>query len=157
VDPRITLSESELRRCAFRFDSHVIRAMLPPGAVGVYLLLDWRVPVYIGRSDHCLRSRLAHHPMLGRATHFAWEPCRGPFQAFCLEAFWYHKILTLDRHTNLVHPARPAHDKRGCPFCSGRRSVISHDVASAILPAAQTQHGRTQPAIPVAREQGKGG
>ncbi len=156
MDPWISLSESELKRYAFRFDSNVVRAMLPAGVIGAYLLLRRNAPVYIGRSDHCLRSRLANHPMLGRATHVAWEPCRGPFQAFCLEAFWYHRILTLDQHKNLVHPARPAHDERGCPFCSGSETVTSHGIASAIRPAVSATR-QNAAAIPGAPSQGKRG
>lgn len=105
------------QRLALLFAPRVVSTMVPPGFVGVYLLLKDRRPVYVGRSDHCVRSRLLAHPLLQVATHFVWEPCRDPTAAYHLEAFWFHRLLDTSKPRNLVHPARPEGSLKRCPFC----------------------------------------
>lgn len=112
------LLELGLKRFAFALTSAMVRAIIPSGRVGVYLLLLDESPLYVGRSDTCIRTRLAGHPMLGRATHFSWQPCRDAVHAFHLEAFWYHALRESGLPIrNQTHPARPAGLKQTCPFC----------------------------------------
>ncbi len=95
-----------------------IRAMLPRGVVGAYVLLNGPAPFYVGRSDSCLAGRLLRHEYLDDATHIFWEVCRDPVRAFHYEAFWYDHAggpLTL---RNRIHPARPVGHHGPCPFCS---------------------------------------
>lgn len=117
---QITLSTANIRRFAFRFAPEVVRVMIPSSAIGKYLLIDNGVPVYIGRSDRCTRTRLSNHPLLGNATHFVWERCRHSFHAFCLEAFWFHRLQESSELLNTIHPARPANFNRPCPFCCNK-------------------------------------
>jgi len=105
-------------RLAFRFTPETIRLHIPGQVVGSYLLLAHRHPVYIGRSDTCLRRRLETHPLLGTATHVTWEAASSPDRAFLSEAFWYHELQRDHEVLNLVHPARPAGSDRSCPYCS---------------------------------------
>lgn len=104
-------------RLAFRFTPAAIRLCIPCQVVGSYLLLDDRHPVYIGRSDTCLRRRLESHPLLGAATHVVWEAASTPDKAFLSEAFWFHELRRHHLVINLVHPARPAGSDRNCPYC----------------------------------------
>ena len=111
-------------RIAFRCAPRTVRAMLPQNLIGAYLLLRGRVPVYVGRSDTCLRTRLSTHNHLGPATHVTWEATRTPVAAFHLESFWYHR-----HHRSLlnrIHPAAPAHTGGTCPFCLDDRPALRH-------------------------------
>lgn len=104
-------------RFAFRLASGTIRAVIPRGAAGVYLLLKDGAPLYVGRSDLCVRERLATHALAGTATHFVWEPCEDPDRAFVLESFWFHRLRDLPAVLNAVHPASPKGSEVHCPFC----------------------------------------
>jgi hypothetical protein len=105
------------RRFAFELTPATVRAVIPKGALGVYLLLKNGTPLYVGRSDSCVRERLATHAIDGVATHFAWEPCGDDHRAFVLESFWYHHMRDLPGILNVVHPARPVGSNGRCPFC----------------------------------------
>jgi hypothetical protein len=118
MEKPVILRWSEAHRFAFRFRQRVIRAIVPIRTRGAYLLLSGENPLYIGRSDHCVQSRLAGHPLLGIATHFLWEPCGSSVRAFCLEAFWYHRLAGELGGLILIHPASPVGSGFGCPFCS---------------------------------------
>lgn len=118
-------------RMAFRLRPATIRAMLPRRVPGTYLLLAGTTPVYVGRSDVCLRTRLSRHNHLSKASHVLWEPARTPGEAFALEAFWFHR-----HHKSLInkaHPAPPRGSRMPCPFCTGmtgqalRRSLRGTD------------------------------
>ncbi len=104
-------------RLAFRMTPRTIRALIPVATPGTYLLLSGRVPVYVGRSDRCLQTRLAAHNHLHTVSHVVWEPARDQWAAFCLEAWWWHQHK--DSLINKIHPAVP--NGRGpCPFCDAQ-------------------------------------
>jgi hypothetical protein len=109
----------ETARLAFPFVPGVLRALIPDGVVGTYLLLREGAPVYVGRSDTCLRRRLASHNHIGRATHVSWEVCRSATNAYVTEAHWFHRLAEVPGHhpLNSVHPALPAGSAMACPFC----------------------------------------
>lgn len=110
------------KRLAFRLTPSTIRALIPPRTRGTYMLLDRRTPIYVGRSDACLRTRLATHNHRGRATHVLWEVARTPKSAYLLEAYWFHRQ---DLQLNQIHPAYPAGTPTICPFCDPRaRSAL---------------------------------
>lgn len=102
-------------RLAFRFTPTTVRALVPAGVPGTYLLLKGHVPVYVGRSDTCLRTRLTTHNHLDLATHVLWESAKDAWQAFDLEAWWWHSRRPI---MNIIHPATPAGATRPCPFCA---------------------------------------
>lgn len=106
-----------VKRIAIPADPRWLRVLLPAGAIGIYLLVRDGDIFYVGRSDHCLRARLANHNLLPDATHVCWDLCRSPEHAFHLEAYWYDQLKPGGALMNMVHPARPAGDRRTCPFC----------------------------------------
>lgn len=108
----------EARQLAFLATPAVVRAFLPPKNPGVYMLLRMGVPFYVGRSDNCLRTRLAHHPLLPMATHVAWHTCTTSLQAWRLESAWFHRLRKSSELHNQIHPAQPAGESNSCPFCS---------------------------------------
>jgi hypothetical protein len=120
MEAPVVLIANEMKRVGFRFDPAVVRAMIPASIVGVYCLLVDDIPVYIGRSDHCLVTRLAQHPLVRVATHFIWEPSRERWAAFCLESYWWHRLSEFPDLRNRIHPARPKGIDRPCPFCNPR-------------------------------------
>ncbi len=109
---------TSFRRFAFPFVPKMVRAMIPTEMIGAYLLISNGTPVYIGRSDHCVQSRLSKHPLLGCVSHFVWEPCQSSLRAFYLEAFWFHKLQNSFDLLNTIHPARPLGFDHPCPFCN---------------------------------------
>ena len=77
--------------------------LLPIGVVGAYLLFADTEPIYAGRSDSCLRRRLLRHPPNNQASHVLWEACRTAYHAYCLEAFWFHKLRSRSQFRNLSY------------------------------------------------------
>ncbi len=105
-------------RFSFPFTSRHITASLPVGQPGSYLLLDRTGrPVYVGRSDQCLRRRLLGHPLRKKATHFTAAVADGPRGAYLLECYWWHRYRRDGIElANLIHPA--TYDLAiPCPFC----------------------------------------
>ena len=106
-------------RAPFCWPLQRLPRLLPAGVVGAYLLLADTEPIYAGRSDNCLRSRLLRHPLAKQASHVLWEACRTAYHAYCMEAFWFHKLRSRPQFRNRLHPARPASlTSVSCPFCA---------------------------------------
>jgi hypothetical protein len=114
----VTVVHEGRRRHAYPMMADVVRGLLPSGYAGAYMLLAGQTPIYIGRSDTCVRTRLASHPHMQRATHFVWEICRNSWHAFVLESALFHSLQHAPGMLNLAHPARPSTDPRPCPFCT---------------------------------------
>jgi len=114
------------RRFGFIAVPQWLRATIPSQAVGVYMLLRDEKPFYVGRSDHCLVSRLCDHERLLDASHVVWEVCSSAEQAFRLESAWFHILSTDGSIENVIHPARPAGYLRQCPFCdeTGMKALV---------------------------------
>lgn len=108
----------EPKHFAFIARPDVLRALIPVEHSGVYMLLHGPAPFYVGRSDSCIQTRLANHPLLRIATHVAWEPCADPLHAYHLESAWFHTLRASTHLANQIHPARPAGERKNCPFCS---------------------------------------
>lgn len=133
----------EPRQFAFMATPAVVRALVPSEKPGVYMLLRMEVPFYVGRSDSCVRARIAGHPLLSMATHVAWETCATPQQAYRLESAWFHTLRLTAELANRIHPARPAGESANCPFCSTGDSQAwsqwvrpSPDISAAVMVAA---------------------
>lgn len=112
--PRVT-------RYAFALNAPSITAALPKGSIGAYLLLTaGGSPIYVGRSDTCLRQRLLRHPLRRKATHFTATVVSAPHEAYMLECYWWHRYRRDGTpHINLSHPAGQPQISH-CPFCAGR-------------------------------------
>ena len=101
----------------------VVRALIPAGAFGAYVLFEGQSPFYVGRSDHCLRERIAGHEMLWRATHVTWTSCLTATAAYHLESAYFHTWLHWGSLVNRIHPAKPAGASIHCPFCGAGDSL----------------------------------
>ena len=101
-----SISKIGVARAAISLWPSLIRGTVPRGALGAYCIYRGRVPVYVGRSDRCVRARLLAHAASRRGTHFVWEVAPTARAAFVLESLWYHRLLDRKEATNLVHPAR---------------------------------------------------
>lgn len=112
------LTFDEPRQHAFLAVPSVLRALVPPGWAGVYMLLRDEVPFYVGRSDTCLQTRLVAHPLLPLASHVVWQTCASPLQAYRLESAWFHTLRLTAALVNRIHPAHPSGELNLCPFCS---------------------------------------
>lgn len=117
---RAELEFGDQARFAFVATPEVLRALIAPGWPGAYTLLQLERPIYVGRSDHCLQTRLVGHPLLPLATHVAWHTCATPLQAYRLESAWFHALHAAPSLINKIHPARPTGAELNCPFCSTR-------------------------------------
>jgi hypothetical protein len=106
-------------RFAFALAPSRVKALLPAGLPGAYLLLDRTGhPIYVGRSDLCLRSRLLRHPLRGTASHFAAAAADGARGAFMLESYWWHRYRQQGELLNLIHPAHTGNADDFCQFCT---------------------------------------
>jgi len=123
-----------LGRFAFRFNPETVRALVPDDVAGVYLLLFEGEGIYVGRSDTCLRTRLAYHPYLRYASYFTYEICRNSHRAFYLEAYWFHRLQRdkFQRFLNCIHPAKPQGFSQRCPFCTPNDSKAIKHVLSKL-------------------------
>lgn len=116
-------------RMGLRFSAPVIRATVPAQCPGAYCLFRGADPVYVGRSDHCVRTRLSVHPLLGFASHFTWTPTSTPWTAFLNESAWWHALNFKPEVRNQIHPARPVGITRTCPFCNvGDGPALAHAI-----------------------------
>src|SRR5688500_344045 len=109
----IQLLAVPIRQFCIRLDTAVISESIPASVAGAYVLMVAQVPVYVGRSDYCLRSRLLTHELLGRVTHFCWRITRNAVQAYYHECAWFHGF----RHCGLwnnAHPGQPRHTRVTC-------------------------------------------
>jgi hypothetical protein len=134
IIPENRIQEEDFTSIAFRADPKTVGALIPEDTIGAYVLFDGDRPVYVGRSDGCLRKRLMRHEHLPKATHVMWASRSTPLRAYHLEASWYHEIQALSSAAiNKIHPAQP---KGGpnivCPFCGhdyekALRRVLPYD------------------------------
>lgn len=116
----VTLVRDTPKRLGFLAAPQWIRATIPEKSIGVYMLLREGTPFYVGRSDHCVSTRLCNHEKLFRASHVVWEPCHSREHAYRLEAAWYHILANGGEIENEIHPSKPSGYEARCPFCDQR-------------------------------------
>ena len=105
-----------MQRRLLSLEPWLVRALIPPGLVGTYLLYKGGYPIYAGRSDRDLRRRLISHAYNNRADYFEFDVHADSKQAYDVECALYH---TLEGHTtNLIHPASPACTDLECFICN---------------------------------------
>lgn len=118
MDTSVTIYESVSYRWSYVIRPAFLSMVLPTQTIGAYVLMHEGAPVYVGRSDHCLLTRLSGHPLRSRATHVTFEPRQTCEAAFHLESAWFHMLNPDGTLLNKVHPARPANALIDCPFCT---------------------------------------
>lgn len=92
----------------------LVRAILPAGHIGTYVLHRGGRVAYVGRSDD-LRRRLIVHAEADRADFFTYDLHATPVQAYEVESALFH--ILLGQISNQIHPAAPRHSGARCPFC----------------------------------------
>ena len=98
-----------------------VRMNIDSQTIGSYLLgyLDPGerfIPMYPGRSDTNLQSRLLTHASNRIFTHFRFFPTRRVKEAYLRECRDYHDLLD-QGITNVIHPRRPRNLHYERPFC----------------------------------------
>lgn len=114
---------------AFRLLPWLIRAVIPHGRIGSYVLFIRAEPAYVGRSDTDLRRRLLEHAASRRGDFFTYDVHGCPLHAYQSECSLFHNLA--GRITNSIHPSAPAFSHVRCDFCgsqlprvlSGRLSI----------------------------------
>lgn len=117
---RLKVGTCRINRMAFRLIPSVVRALVPGQLIGAYVLTVGPRPVYVGRSDRCLRTRLIGHSLIETATHFFVIPCSCEEEAYRWESALFHWLKNKGASLNQIHPARPASLIVRCPFCGHR-------------------------------------
>jgi hypothetical protein len=88
-------------------DQNALRRAIPPGLIGVYLMISMRRLIYAGRSDSCLQLRLTAHEHLAHAGLVVWRGCTSTLMAWRLERLWYGRIAGSPGVLNRIFPAAP--------------------------------------------------
>lgn len=111
----------------------LIRAMIPESTIGTYTLWAVDAPIYIGRSDTCLRRRLLEHAAVRPdGIRFTFDVSRSMQDAFALESSLFHALG--DVTANINHPPRAGRTDPACPFCQSTfTAVISNRLSSAAM------------------------
>ena len=104
-----------MTRRRYQLRPWLIRALIPVGVVGTYILWSPTAPVYIGRSDTCLRRRLTEHAANWPEIFFTYDVAISIEDAYAMECSLFHALA--DHTTNIDHPTRAGSGDLGCPFC----------------------------------------
>ncbi len=130
-------------RRLYRLRPWLVRALIPPGHAGSYVLYVGSgagvQPRYNGRSDHDLAARLTTHARAERGEYFSYHVHRDAATAYLAECTAFH--LRGDAWANVIHPAAPRGAAAACPFCTVRghiRRFSTHLIVSERLPATVT-------------------
>lgn len=101
----------------------LVRVMLPEHTIGTYTLWSPDAPIYIGRSDTCLRRRLIEHTATWpKGTRFTFDVSRTVQDAFAMECSLFHALG--DSTANIDHPPRANRADPACPFCLSSVTAI---------------------------------
>lgn len=98
-----------------RLQPWLVRATIPPGLAGTYILHRAGGPIYVGRSDTDLQRRLIQHCGTRRGDYFSYDTHYSATAAFEVECSLYHSFR--DSITNILHPDAPNFSNARCPFC----------------------------------------
>ena len=114
----VTFEFSGFDCMAVPLTSSWISELIPNNTIGAYLLWNEIEPIYVGRSDNCLKTRLITHNHRGEATHVTWQVANTPSQAYQFECFWYSWAKQQNRCLNQIAPARPSKQNSISPLLS---------------------------------------
>jgi hypothetical protein len=107
----------------------LVRAVVPAGLLGTYVLHRDVEPYYVGRSDTDLRRRLLQHCEAGLANYFSYDVHRSPQTAFDVECSLFHALAGV--LANAIHPGAPDRSGARCPFCPDQlRDVLEGRVTA---------------------------
>lgn len=108
-----------------------VRNTVPERVPGVYILGEFNMrkgfaPVYVGRSDFDVRSRLIAHCSGAGFRYFVVRTCARALEAFQRECFYWHALRGSDRLLNVYHPDSPSGFGLACPYCEADHFRSSH-------------------------------
>jgi hypothetical protein len=108
------------------FAPTVLRKTIAAQCAGAYVLGTLVGGVftagYVGRSDHCVRERLATHELLGQYDVVEVLYARDAARAFDLECGLWHEHHDAGINLrNRLHPATPQQAALTCPYCEFAR------------------------------------
>jgi hypothetical protein len=109
------------------FLPEIVRSKVLLKRPGVYLLGNDEAGFavkYVGRSDKCLRNRLATHNHLFTYDYFAFMYAKDEREAFFLECQLWHTFQKSSLN-NFIHPASPVNSGIKCPYCHFSKEVVS--------------------------------
>lgn len=110
----------------------IVCALLDENRPGAYVLgseQDFKIG-YVGRSDTCVRRRLAFHNHLYKFDYFIYRYAKNAEEAYMFECEAYHALERRSGMLNKYHPAAPRGTSLFCPYCS-----FAEDVKQFLLAA----------------------
>lgn len=112
----------------YRMTPDVIRSVVQKHRPGTYILGDEDdgqfIFRYVGRSDHCLQTRLLTHGLLYHCSYFVFSYTGTAREAFELESKWWHDCKTNGVPLlNRIHPDSPSGTRLACPYCQFRCGI----------------------------------
>lgn len=138
----------------YRLDQWLVRVLVPPHVLGVYVLWNPVEPFYVGRSDTSLRRRLLEHAGDYRSTYFTYDVSNTADEAFDKECSLYHALS--GSTVNRYHPHRPDAGHPGCTFCLAAFIAVRNERLSASV-LAELPHTPTSPGTQIASPADRGG
>lgn len=87
------------------------------------------VPLYVGRSDTCLVTRLLHHELKPMMSHFYAVGSDTIMQAYLHECMLFHRYR--DQLLNDNHPDSPDGTSLTCPQCHCGGKITTRAVSIA--------------------------
>jgi len=104
------------RNRLFRLEPSLVRTLIRQRHAGTYVLYRRGKPVYVGRSDYDLATRLTTHARCGRAHYFGFNLHPDADRAYDMECALFHSLRAIT--SNRVHPASPKGWRRRCFICA---------------------------------------
>ena len=111
-----------MKTTPYRMTPDIIRRVVKADHPGAYVLGDVVdgvfSPRYVGRSDHCLRTRLLTHNYIYQYPYFFFAYARNEAEAYAAECKWWHDCYNqgIDLR-NKIHPDSPTGQGLSCPYC----------------------------------------
>ncbi|MFJ6522575.1 GIY-YIG nuclease family protein [Streptomyces filamentosus] len=128
-----------MRSRSFRLTPWVVRALIPEGYIGTYVLYRHGAPHYIGRSDTCVRRRLLKHCASARGEYFTYDVHFSADQAFTAECSLFHALRP--QLTNILHPDRPNFSQAICLFCPATLRAVRQQRLTIPAPKTASTEG----------------
>lgn len=122
------LEKAEIDYMATPYTTPWITALLPKQTIGAYVLISHGQPIYVGRSDSCLRTRLLNHEHRSKGSHVIWEIKKSSLEAYHQECFWYQALK--QKLINQIAPALPSGIHSISPFLKCDCEELSYKLIS---------------------------
>lgn len=108
----------------YRLWPWLVRALIPEGLPGTYVLWEVSNPFYVGRSDTSLQRRLLEHALNWPVAYFTFDIAQTPGLAFDMECSLFHALG--EQTINRRHPHRST-IRSTCSFCTTTLQNVRED------------------------------